>query len=212
MQYNAIPCNTMHYHASSITADEGYHCPVGSIMAIFKLILLDHFNCQFCSRPNAAKFCHPDNNQKNNSIIVFKIFQNIQMIPNWIGSVIINTGSFQLWCLPLMCISFLTNKESISPPSICHWGTRAFASHWSLGFSSPPGHKLFRPVIKSSWPIWSSLPYGRQGHHELSSAIIHLIWFGLHEGDNHEEYWNISPKSNVSLSLIGREKSSRFLS
>merc|ERR1712041_205 len=35
MQYNAIPCNTMQYHASLITADGAYHCPVGSIMAIF---------------------------------------------------------------------------------------------------------------------------------------------------------------------------------
>ena len=25
----------MHYHASLITADGAYHCPVGSIMAIF---------------------------------------------------------------------------------------------------------------------------------------------------------------------------------
>ena len=38
MQYNAIPCNTMQYHASLITADGAYHCPVGSIMAIFILI------------------------------------------------------------------------------------------------------------------------------------------------------------------------------
>ena len=41
MQYNAIPCNTiqynpipwnsMQYHASLLTADVAYHCPVGSI-------------------------------------------------------------------------------------------------------------------------------------------------------------------------------------
>merc|ERR1711928_312567 len=37
MQYNAIPCNTMQYLASLITADGAYHCPVGSIMAIFEL-------------------------------------------------------------------------------------------------------------------------------------------------------------------------------
>merc|ERR1711953_618346 len=35
MHYHAIPCNTMQYHASLITADGVYHCPVGSIMAIF---------------------------------------------------------------------------------------------------------------------------------------------------------------------------------
>ena len=35
MQYHAIPCNTLQYHASLITADGAYHCPVGSIMAIF---------------------------------------------------------------------------------------------------------------------------------------------------------------------------------
>ena len=35
MQYNEMPCNTMQYHASLITADGAYHCPVGSIMAIF---------------------------------------------------------------------------------------------------------------------------------------------------------------------------------
>ena len=31
MQYNAIPYNAMQYHASLITADGAYHCPVGSI-------------------------------------------------------------------------------------------------------------------------------------------------------------------------------------
>merc|ERR1711940_448103 len=38
MQYNAIPCNTMQYLASLITADGAYHCPVGSIMAIFSSV------------------------------------------------------------------------------------------------------------------------------------------------------------------------------
>ena len=38
LQYNAIPCNTMQYHASLITADGAYHCPVGSIMAIFSFV------------------------------------------------------------------------------------------------------------------------------------------------------------------------------
>ena len=35
MQCYAIHCNTMQYHASLITADGAYHCPVDSIMAIF---------------------------------------------------------------------------------------------------------------------------------------------------------------------------------
>ena len=35
MQYNAMSCYTMQYHASLITADGAYHCPVGSIMAMF---------------------------------------------------------------------------------------------------------------------------------------------------------------------------------
>merc|ERR1712240_1009360 len=34
MQYHAILCNTMQYHA--ITADGAYHCPVGSMLAIFQ--------------------------------------------------------------------------------------------------------------------------------------------------------------------------------
>merc|ERR1711952_174930 len=38
MQNHAIPCNTMPYHASLITADGAYHCPVGSIMAIFSSV------------------------------------------------------------------------------------------------------------------------------------------------------------------------------
>merc|ERR1712155_483568 len=38
MQYYAIPCNTMQYPASLITADGAYHCPVGSIMAIFSSV------------------------------------------------------------------------------------------------------------------------------------------------------------------------------
>ena len=40
MQYYATQCNTMQYPASLITADGAYHCPVGSIMAIFIVILL----------------------------------------------------------------------------------------------------------------------------------------------------------------------------
>merc|ERR1712016_500929 len=38
MQYYAIQCNTKQYHASLITADRAYHCPVGSIMAIFSSV------------------------------------------------------------------------------------------------------------------------------------------------------------------------------
>merc|ERR1711952_529308 len=38
MQYHAIPCNTMQYHGTLITADRAYHCPVGSIMAIFSSV------------------------------------------------------------------------------------------------------------------------------------------------------------------------------
>merc|ERR1712055_712758 len=39
MQYHAILCNTMQYHALPlITADGAYHCPVGSIMAIFSSV------------------------------------------------------------------------------------------------------------------------------------------------------------------------------
>ena len=41
MQYYAIQCNSMQYHASFITADGAYHCPVGSIMAIFDIDLVD---------------------------------------------------------------------------------------------------------------------------------------------------------------------------
>ena len=40
MQYNALPCNSMQYHASLITADGAYHCPVGSIMAIFDVVVV----------------------------------------------------------------------------------------------------------------------------------------------------------------------------
>ena len=35
MQYNPIPCNTMQYHTSFITADGAYHCPVGSTWPFF---------------------------------------------------------------------------------------------------------------------------------------------------------------------------------
>merc|ERR1712004_291106 len=38
MQYYAIQCNTMQYNASLITADGAYHCPVGSIIAIFSSV------------------------------------------------------------------------------------------------------------------------------------------------------------------------------
>merc|ERR1711978_196678 len=42
MQYHAIPCNTMQYHGTLITADGAYHCPVGSIMAIFSSVRSSH--------------------------------------------------------------------------------------------------------------------------------------------------------------------------
>ena len=48
MQYNAIPCNTMQYNASLITADGAYHCPVGSIMAIFDIFFLYSFFAFVC--------------------------------------------------------------------------------------------------------------------------------------------------------------------
>ena len=71
MQYHAILCNTLQYHASLITADGAYHCPVGSIMAIFFLLALllclaiailinwsqasfVHF-CHACSVPTTVK-------------------------------------------------------------------------------------------------------------------------------------------------------------
>merc|ERR1712012_1184956 len=38
MQYNAMTCYTMQYHGTLITADGAYHCPVGSIMAIFSSV------------------------------------------------------------------------------------------------------------------------------------------------------------------------------
>ena len=38
MPYNAIPCNTMQYHAPLITADGAYHCPVGSIWLFFNTL------------------------------------------------------------------------------------------------------------------------------------------------------------------------------
>ena len=38
MQYHAILCNTMQYHASLITADGAYHCPVGSTWPFFHLV------------------------------------------------------------------------------------------------------------------------------------------------------------------------------
>ena len=44
MQYHAIPCNTLQYHASLITADGAYYCPVGSIMAIFSSVRSSYSN------------------------------------------------------------------------------------------------------------------------------------------------------------------------
>ena len=127
-----------------------------------KYALDENFNCQFCSRPNAAKFCHPDNNQKINSTIVFKIFQNIQLIPNCIGTVIINTGSFQLRCLPLMCISFLTNKESMSPPihlSLRYKGICKSLISWifftTRAQAFPPCHKIKLTNLKQV-TIWQT--------------------------------------------------------
>ena len=38
MQYHSIPCNTMQYHLSLITADRAYYCPVGSIRPFFNIL------------------------------------------------------------------------------------------------------------------------------------------------------------------------------
>ena len=38
MQYCALRCNTMQYHASLITADGAYHCPVSSIRPFLKML------------------------------------------------------------------------------------------------------------------------------------------------------------------------------
>ena len=51
MHYYAIPCNTMQYHASLITADGAYHCPVGSIMAIFATERFSFLSLSTMSKP-----------------------------------------------------------------------------------------------------------------------------------------------------------------
>merc|ERR1711952_86582 len=53
MQYRAIPCNTMQYHGTLITADGAYHCPVGSIMAIFSSVRSSY------SHPDLLVIHHP---------------------------------------------------------------------------------------------------------------------------------------------------------
>merc|ERR1711978_791955 len=53
IQYNVIPCNIMQYHASLITADGAYHCPVGSIMAIFSSVR------SYNSHPDLLVIQHP---------------------------------------------------------------------------------------------------------------------------------------------------------
>merc|ERR1712038_742119 len=53
MQYHAIPCNTMQFHISFITADGAYHCPVGSIMAIFSSVRSSY------SHPDLLLIHHP---------------------------------------------------------------------------------------------------------------------------------------------------------
>ena len=53
MQYHAIPCNTMQYHGTLITADGAYHCPVGSIMAIFSSVRSSY------SHPDLLVIQHP---------------------------------------------------------------------------------------------------------------------------------------------------------
>merc|ERR1712012_216309 len=53
MQYHAIPCNTMQYHGTLITADGAYHCPVGSIMAIFSSVRSSN------SHPDLLLIHHP---------------------------------------------------------------------------------------------------------------------------------------------------------
>ena len=54
MQDYAIQCNTMQYHTSVITAVGAYHCPVGSIMAIFYFFVWGCFLLlsQICGKSN----------------------------------------------------------------------------------------------------------------------------------------------------------------
>ena len=118
-----------------------------------------------------------------------KFSEHLNLVLSWMISPSIETCSIWfvffyngLWgeamvsirCLTLMCRSFLTTKESVNPPPTCHWGTRSFASQRSLGFSSPPGHKLFRPgknqVEQFEAGTW---PYGRQ--------LNVTFWIHLHK-------------------------------
>ena len=57
MQYHGISCNTMQYHESLITADGAYHCPVGSIMAIFIMSTILH-GVHYCHQHHHNHHCY----------------------------------------------------------------------------------------------------------------------------------------------------------
>ena len=63
----------MQYHASLITADGAYHCPVGSIMAIFKRGILTR-RCVFPSEMYFAKKSVGERKKNSDGNIFWRFF------------------------------------------------------------------------------------------------------------------------------------------
>ena len=95
MQYNAIPCNAMQYHASLITADGAYHCPVGSIMAIFSsvrssyshpdLLLIHHHQPHFfrSHRSSTVDFHFLSHYSYIKAIMLYKAITGLDVVASW---------------------------------------------------------------------------------------------------------------------------------
>ena len=130
MEYHAIPCNTMHYHAipcitmhkhvSLITADGAYHCPVGSIMAMF--FFAKHMHLQY--------FCF---------VLVWVLRATVGW-PPWIG-LSAAPRKKRLSCLHQTSsspsLSSSSPSVSSSSPSYKHQTSSSLCFHRPCNFNSP---------------------------------------------------------------------------
>ena len=107
MQYHVIPCNTMQYHASLITADGAYHCPVGSIMAIFMIDrggwwmpILGPFSSKVVARPPCT-----------NSVNLWKVFTHYIAMHCLVSIRSLNVKSIS--CLYNICFVFVLYRGGV---------------------------------------------------------------------------------------------------
>merc|ERR1712082_150822 len=146
------PCNTMQYHGTLITADGAYHCPVGSIMAIFSSVRSSN------SHPDLLVIQHPTHffRSHRSSILDFHFLSHysyIKAIMLYKGKTWQDSGI--LW-------------QTLAYSGIL-WHTLAYSGiHWhTLAYSGKIWHTLAYSGI-----LWHTLAYSGILWHTLAYSGI----------------------------------------